>query len=264
MRQATKQEMRQTLGGAVADHSNPAIQRKPAIDAIYRESFEGLEGLEDQEQPVEALLHRNPKLWRGYELYGQGHHGYSTGFPELDDILPGRGWPRSGLVEVVARHRGMGELQLLVPLMRSMIAQSKWILWVAPPYQFDTPALVQAGIDTRQVLIVKADTSCRDALCSMEKALQMQNCGLVLAWQNWLPGRVLRRLQLAGETGETLGILFKHSHSKYSPSPMRLKIEGSPNKESTFSEAEVTLLKAWGNFRPFTIRLNLYQHRAAD
>ena len=258
MRQATRPATSETLGAAMAAHPNPAIRRKPSIGGAYRQALEG------QEHPIEELLQRNPKLWRGCELAGQGRDGYSTGFPELDDILPGRGWPRSGLVEVVTRHWGMGELQLLMPLMRSMIAQGKWILWVAPPYQLYAPALVQAGIDTRQVLIVKADTSCRDALWSMEKALQTQNCGLVLAWQNWLPGRVLRRLQLAGETGETLGVLFKHNDSKYSPSPMRMQIEGSSNKESTFSEAEVTLLKARGNFRPFTTRLNLYQHQTAD
>ena len=39
--------------------------------------------------------------------------------------------------------------------------------------------------------------------------MQTENCGLVLAWQNWLPGKVLRRLQLAAEAGETLAVLFK-------------------------------------------------------
>ncbi|GIT21675.1 MAG: hypothetical protein CM1200mP40_13570 [Gammaproteobacteria bacterium] len=60
------------------------------------------------------------------------------------------------------------------------------------------PGIRQAGIDTGQILVVNLDTSCKDALWSMEKALQTKNCGLVLAWQTWLPGKVLRRLQLAG------------------------------------------------------------------
>ncbi|MCG8413377.1 MAG: translesion DNA synthesis-associated protein ImuA [Pseudomonadales bacterium] len=253
--------MNSAINERMATLSGSAIGPEPTAGAAYRHCAQDSQ---EQDKPIERLLQRNPKLWRGCELAGQGRHGYSTGFPELDDILPGRGWPRSGLVEVVTRHWGMGELQLLMPLMRSMIAQGKWILWVAPPYQLYAPALVQAGIDTRQVLIVKADTSCRDALWSMEKALQTQNCGLVLAWQNWLPGRVLRRLQLAGETGETLGVLFKHNDSKYSPSPMRMQIKDSPDNNGEFSEAEVTLLKARGNFRPFTTRLNLYHHQTTD
>ena len=83
---------------------------------------------------VNQLLHSNPNLWRGCDMAGQGFHGIGTGYHELDDILPGRGWPSSGLVEVITRHSGMGELQLLIPLMQSVIKQGKWILCVAPPY----------------------------------------------------------------------------------------------------------------------------------
>jgi hypothetical protein len=98
----------------------------------------------------------------------------------------------------------------------------------------------------------------------MEKALQTSNFGLVLTWQNWLPGKVLRRLQLAAENGNTLGIFFKHHDSKYSPSQIRLKIKDSlvrsNNKEaSDFSETEITVINARGNFRSLTTRVNLYQ-----
>lgn len=208
--------------------------------------------------PIEQLLHSNPKLWRGCDMAGRGSHGLSTGYPALDEILPGRGWPRNGLVEIISKQWGMGELQLLLPLMRSVIAQGKWVLWISPPHQLYAPALVQAGIDIEQVLVVKAETSCRDALWSMEKALQSGSCGLVLAWQNWLPGRVLRRLQLAGESGDTLGVLFKHNVSKHSPSPLRMEIKSSCEEDSSFSDAEVAVLKARGNFRPLSTRLDLY------
>ena len=207
---------------------------------------------------VNQLLHSNPNLWRGCDMAGQGFHGIGTGYHELDDILPGRGWPSSGLVEVIARHSGMGELQLLIPLMQSVIKQGKWILCVAPPYLLNAPALTQAGIDIEQILIVKQDTPCKDALWSMEKAMQTENCGLVLAWQNWLPGKVLRRLQLAAEAGDTLAVLFKHNDSKYSPSPLRLQIKPSTTDNRDFSRAEVTVIKARGNFRPLSAQFNLY------
>ena len=207
---------------------------------------------------VNQLLHSNPNLWRGCDMAGQGFHGIGTGYHELDDILPGRGWPSSGLVEVIARHSGMGELQLLIPLMQSVIKQGKWILCVAPPYLLNAPALTQAGIDIGQILIVKQDTPCKDALWSMEKAMQTENCGLVLAWQNWLPGKVLRRLQLAAEVGDTLAVLFKHNDSKYSPSSLRLQIKGSVTDNRDFSRAEVTVIKARGNFRPLSAQFSLY------
>jgi cell division inhibitor SulA len=208
---------------------------------------------------IDELLHGNPNLWRGCDMSGQDCHGRSTGFPTLDDILPGRGWPDRGLVEIVSPCWGMGELQLLIPLMRSIVEQGKWILWVSPPYLLYAPALVQAGINTEQVLVVKLDTSCKDALWSMEKALQTENCGLVLAWQNHLPSKVLRRLQLAAETGDTLGVLFKHHNSKHSPSPIRLQIKDSRRHADCFPESEVTVIKARGNFRPLTIHVDLYQ-----
>lgn len=208
---------------------------------------------------LDKLLHANPKLWRGCDMAGQGNHGHSTGFSQLDNILPGRGWPDRGLMEIITRHWGMGELQLLIPLMRSIVEQGKWILWISPPYLLYAPALIQAGINTDQILLVKQDTSCKDALWSMEKALQTENCGLVLAWQNWLPNKVLRRLQLAADAGNTLGVLFKHHVSEYSPSPMQLKIKDSQSTEGHIHESELSLIKARGNFRPLSARVNLYQ-----
>lgn len=218
-----------------------------------------INGASSHSRSIDELLHSNPTLWRGCDMAGQGFHGHSTGFSPLDDILPGRGWPSSGLVEVVSPHWGMGELQLLIPLMRRVVEQGKWIMWISPPYLLYAPALIQAGINTEQVLVVKLDTSCKDALWSMEKALQTENCGLVLAWQNWLPNKVLRRLQLAAETGGTMGVLFKHRDSKYSPSPLRLEIKDSMPSSGQFSETEITVTKARGSFRPLSTRVDLYQ-----
>ena len=220
-----------------------------------------LENLADSPS-IEELLNHNANLWRGCDMAGQGIHGRSTGYSQLDDILPGRGWPQNGLVEIISPQWGMGELQLLIPLMRSIIEQGQWILWISPPHLLYAPALVQAGINTDQVLVVNLDTSCKDALWSMEKALQTKNCGLVLAWQTWLPGKVLRRLQLAAETGSTLGVLFKHRDSKYSPSQIRLQIKGSSPHAGSFNEADVTVIKARGNFKPLTTQLELYQHHS--
>ena len=231
----------------------PSNTPQPSADKGYNHSV-----------TIEKLLHSNPKLWRGCDMAGQGFRGQSTGFPQLDDILPSRGWPQSGLIEVITPCWGIGELQLLIPLMRSVVEQGKWVLWITPPHMPYAPALVQVGVNTDQMLVVKRDTSCKDALWSMEKALQTSNFGLVLTWQNWLPGKVLRRLQLAAENGNTLGVFFKQHDSKYSPSQIRLKIKDSlvrsNNKEaSDFSETEITVINARGNFRPLTTRVNLYQ-----
>ncbi len=216
---------------------------------------------------IRALLSRNPALWRGCDMAGRGDHGQPTGYPQLDGILPGRGWPRNALVEIITPQWGMGELQLLVPLMRQVVGEGKWILWISPPYLLNSPALLQAGIDPRQVLVINLEISCKDALWSMEKALQAAGCGLVLAWQNWLPGKVVRRLQLAAEAGGTLGVLFQHRASKDSQPSLRLKLEESRparrlsrrNTQGTVPPTEVIVLRARGSFRPLSAQVNLYQ-----
>ncbi|MED5413138.1 MAG: translesion DNA synthesis-associated protein ImuA [Pseudomonadota bacterium] len=239
---------------------------KKAPESLLGRAYSHIDGA-DQDNlsdapSIEELLRRNADLWLGCDMAGQGVHGRSTGYPELDDTLPGRGWPQNGLLEIISPQWGMGELQLLIPLMRSVIEQGQWILWISPPHLLYAPALIQAGIDTDQILVVNLDTSCKDALWSMEKALQTKNCGLVLAWQTWLPSKVLRRLQLTAENGDTLGILFKRRESKYSPSRIRLQIRSSASNINSFKEAEITVVKARGNFQPHTIRLQLYQHHA--
>lgn len=206
---------------------------------------------------IDRLLQGNPRLWRGCEMAGQGDHGQATGFAALDAILPGRGWPDSGLVEIVSPCWGMGELQLLLPLIRSLVRQGQWILWISPPYLLYAPALVQAGIDIHQVLVVDLDTSCKDALWTMEKALQTENCGLVLAWQNWLPDKVLRRLQLAAEAGDTLGVLFRRNVSEHSHSSMRLLLKDSHGGTGGIQQTAVTVARARGNFRPLHTTLDL-------
>ena len=238
----------------IQNHSDTQLPFQNQYQPAQADSLHGA-GSSD----IDELIQGNPKLWRGCDMAGQDAHGRSTGFTQLDAILPGCGWPEKGLIEVITPHWGMGELQLLIPLMRSVVEQGKWILWISPPYLLYAPALVQAGINTDQVLVVKLDTSCKDALWSMEKALQTENCGLVLAWQNWLPTKVLHRLQQAADTGDTLGVLFKHHDSEHSQSSICLKIQDSYSENAGFNESEVTVIKARGTFRSQSANINLYQ-----
>ena len=91
----------------------------------------------------------------------------------------------------------------------------------------------------------------------MEKALQTQHCGLVLAWHNQLPQPTLRRLQLAAITGKTLGVVFMSKNSEHSPSSMRLKIENSESDGTETAYAEVSLLKVRGSYRQSAARIKL-------
>ncbi len=63
-----------------------------------------------------ARLLEHPGIWRGRSLTTH-IDTRSSGFPELDARLVGGGWPKVGLVEILATHLGSGELRLLLPLL---------------------------------------------------------------------------------------------------------------------------------------------------
>jgi len=62
---------------------------------------------------LEKLL-QNPRIWRGQSV-ATGWTGLPSGYPRLDEHLPGGGWPRHALTEVLLEHYGTGELKLLMP-----------------------------------------------------------------------------------------------------------------------------------------------------
>lgn len=241
-----------------------------------------------QKQPqVERLLAETPGLWRGNAA---SHHVYqlptskraqtaetrqmptdlfaetapltdirtqSTGFAELDALLPGGGWPVSGLVEIVSRHKAIGELQLLMPLLRQRSHQAQSLLWITPPYTLHGPALANSGINIRNSFVIPAQTRCNNALWSIEKALQSSECGMVLAWQSWLSARVVRRLQLAATEGNTLGVLFHQRPVPHSPASLQLEICAEPIAADGSRQLTIRLLKAKGSHRQGEIRLRL-------
>lgn len=238
---------------------------------------------------VEQLLNRTPGLWRGareaHRLYaddGQkqtsvqipiGHSAdlfsslpvnsnadvvtQATGYPELDALLPRGGWPTSGLVEIISRHKGIGELQLLMPLLKQRSQQAQSVLWIAPPYPLHGPALAEAGVNIRNSFVIPSQTSCNKALWSIEKALQSSECGLVLAWQNWLSPRVVRRLQMAAREGQTLGVLFHQRPTPNSPAMLQLELQSVPGACPRTRSVDVNLLKATGTHQRGQVRLKL-------
>jgi cell division inhibitor SulA len=181
----------------------------------------------------------------------------STGFAELDKLLPWGGWPVSGLIEIVSRHKAVGELQLLMPLLRQRSHQQQSLLWITPPYTLHGPALANSGINIRNSFVIPPQTGCNNALWSIEKALQSTECGMVLAWQNWLSARVVRRLQLAASEGKTLGVLFHQRPVAHSPATLQLEISAAPLASDGSRQLNVRLLKARGSYRQGEVRLRL-------
>ncbi|MDZ7643380.1 MAG: translesion DNA synthesis-associated protein ImuA [Woeseiaceae bacterium] len=184
-------------------------------------------------EALENLL-QSPRLWRG-QAQGNAWQGLPTGYPRLDEHLPGGGWPRRSLTEILLTHYGSGELKLLMPALAMLSrprpaqdtadgAEAGWLAWVAPPFQPYPPALLQWGIDLARVLIVRPRAQ-RDALWAAEQALTSGNCAAVLLWSDAQDLTASRRLQLAAEQGGSWAIAFRPVQARGEPSAAALRLE---------------------------------------
>jgi hypothetical protein len=194
-------------------------------------------------QLQELLAH--PSVWRGRSRAAV--ETLSTGFAELDAGLPGGGWPRHGLVEVLTPQPGIGELYLLLPVLASLsrAAPGRWCTWVSPPHEPYAPALESHGVALDRMLVVRTHLP----LWAHEQALRSGACGMALAWLPRVSPRAIRRLQLAAEQGRALGVLFRSQQFAHLASPAMLRVSLEPVKEPGRHGARVTLLKSRGGSR---------------
>ena len=175
---------------------------------------------------LDKLLQRRD-VWRGGRLPPLTVGRLSTGFLSLDAVLPGGGWPQGALTEILPIREGIGELRLVIPALIRLSRSNRWIAWITPPRIPYAPALATVGIDLSRVLLVRPTTK-TDTLWATEQALRYGKCGAVLAWPRQVNRRTLRRLQLAAETGQAWGFLFRSPQEKNSPSPATLRLRLEP------------------------------------
>ncbi|MDH4167076.1 MAG: hypothetical protein OEV90_11800 [Gammaproteobacteria bacterium] len=207
---------------------------------------------------VAQLLQQNPaRLWRARETGGSAAAavpaGLPTGYAALDRCLPGAGWPRQGLIEILSDQRGIGELRLLLPALAALCRDESaadgihppprpsdtgchagsaampphdrdsggWIAWVSPPYRPYAPSLAAWGIDVGRMLVVNGAGATEWA---MDQALRSESCSAVLGWANPRDPRALRRLQLAAEASRSLAVLYRPLQAGLTPSPAVLRL----------------------------------------
>jgi hypothetical protein len=192
-----------------------------------------------------AKLLAHPSVWRGRSRAAV--ETLPTGFATLDAGLPGGGWPRHGLVEILTPRPGVGELYLLLPVLAAMsrTTPARWCTWVCPPHEAYAPALESHGVALDRMLMVRTHLP----LWALEQALRSGACGMALAWLPRASPRAIRRLQLAAEQGRSLGVLFRSQNFAQLASPAMLRISLEPVREAGRHGARVTLIKSRGGSR---------------
>lgn len=189
---------------------------------------------------LDRLL-EHPAIWRGRSTARV--EVLPTGYGVLDDCLPGNGWPRAGLVEILISRLGVGELSLLMPVLATLTHRpsARWCALIAPPLEPFAPALASHGLLLERVFIAHA----AKPLWAFEQALGSGACDAVLGWMSKPRAQDLRRLQLAAERGRTFGILFRTLRAARESSAAVLRLMLEPAEQGV----RITLLKSRGGRR---------------
>ncbi len=176
---------------------------------------------------VDTLLRQRPELWKASQLGRNTAPSVRSGFPELDAELPGNGWPRSTLIELLMNRPGVGELRFLMPVIQKMAWEGKTVLLLSPPHEPFAPALQQYGIPPEALLVVQARHPA-DRLWAVEQTMKSDGFGTCIAWlpDDLQPTRTdqLRRLQMAAAQSGGLSFVLRGAKSQQAPSPAPLRL----------------------------------------
>lgn len=207
----------------------------------------------------------HPALWRAHQLGRSHDEALVSGFAPLDAELPGGGWPRRVLTELLLPRHGVGELRLLAPVLKQVIAAGRAVMLVDPPAPLCAPGWQQLGIDLAHLLLVQGRAGVRgrarellpqaDVLWALEQALKSGHVGAIVGW---LPARLradaLRRLQLAAQSHDGPVFLLREQAAQTRPSPAPLRLALQPAGADRLS---VRLLKRRGPAMAQPLQLSL-------
>ncbi len=175
-----------------------------------------------------------PDIRRGGCFVDAALPAIGSGFAALDAELPGRGWPRGALTELLCDGIGLGEVSLLQPALKQLCANDGWLVLIAPPHGLQASAWRAAGIPLERLLIVNAVSGrqgTRDVLWAAEQAFNSDAPAAVVCWSSMANARAVHRLQLAATASHAAGFLFRPSRaaSDSSAAPLRLQLGNANN-----------------------------------
>ena len=220
----------------VAVASTPPLAMR-AARALYRRADEA-----GASEPPAAVTPRpppirpeslHPTLWLGHQLARHADTAVTTGFQALDAQLPGAGWPRRALTELLVPHPGVGEIRLVAPSLVATQTAGRLVMLFDPPATLSASALAQLGFVVEELLVIHTRTRVipgTDSLWALEQALKSGHVGAVLAW---LPPRLraerLRRLQLAAHAHDGPAFVFCEMIAAQRPTaaPLRLALRAN-------------------------------------
>ena len=149
-----------------------------------------------------------------------------TGTPALDELLPGGGWPKAGLIEITVPNIHTDAISLLLPALARLSQQGRWLAMVTPPYQPRARVFTAVGMNTSKVLQVNPHPG-RSGLWTVESMMRTGHCSVVMAWPSCDTEIMEIKLKKAASIGKTTGILFRQERmsTHTSIADVRLKLD---------------------------------------
>jgi hypothetical protein len=168
----------------------------------------------------------------------------STGSPALDSLLPAGGLKRGTLVEYLSSAAGSGAGILALAAAREACREGRALVVLDGQRQFYPPAAAAWGIDLAGMILLRPKNEA-DALWALDQALRCTGVGAV--WTTWdrLDSRDFRRLQLAAESGRTLGIFVRPASRRGEPTWAEVQwvVKPEAGKKSRIQNAEFRMSK---------------------
>ena len=150
--------------------------------------------------------------------------GCPSGLPALDDAL-GSGFVMGAVHELVAASEGAPAVSLALRIATQAAGRGKWIFFIDTRHDLYPPAIAQLGLPLGRLMVVRASRP-TDALWVCEQALRCQAVAAVVVPLRTIDAYASRRLQLAAEAGQSLGLLIcQDQPSGHTFAASRLRIE---------------------------------------
>jgi protein ImuA len=177
-------------------------------------------------------------VWSADTLGGAPGATLASGYPALDAVLPGAGWPLDALSELLQPPGLHAEWRLLLPaLVRLQQASPGALVLVGPPHVPFGPALQAQGLAVQRLLWLQVSEP-QARLWATEQALRCAGVLAVLAWLPQVRAEQLRRLQLAAQTHGKPLFALRPAQAQAESSPAVLRLLLAPWPDSPLVQAQ--------------------------
>ena len=159
---------------------------------------------------------------------------FSSGLSVLDKLIPGGGFRQGSIIEWLTHATGAGGWSLALMLARCGCHQSGMLAVIDRHHEFHSLPLLRSGWERHRLLLVRPKTD-KDELWAWEHILKCRAASVVIGDLERASDRSLRRLQLAAESGLSLGLLLRPGSAQREPSWADARILVEPLSSSHFA-----------------------------